>query len=56
MTDDGAVLSGTLNKGTNGFNDVLVIYIDSTAGGFADTSGFTDEAGGVLQIRREILA
>lgn len=42
LTDDGTTLFGTVNKGPNGFNDVLVIYIDSTAGGFTDTSGFAD--------------
>ena len=47
LTDDGTTLSGTVNKGPNSFNDVLVIYIDSTAGGFADTSGFADSADGL---------
>ena len=47
LTDDGSVLSGTLNKGTNGLNDVLVIYVDSTASGFADTSGFADGGDGL---------
>jgi hypothetical protein len=42
LTDDGTTVSGTVNKGPNSFNDVLVIYIDSVAGGFADTSGFAD--------------
>src|SRR6185295_19439292 len=42
LTDDGTTISGTVNKGPNGFNDVLVLYIDSGAGGFADTSGFAD--------------
>lgn len=42
LTDNGTTVSGTVNKGPNGFNDVLVIYIDSVAGGFADTSGFAD--------------
>lgn len=42
LTDDGTTVSGTVNKGPNGFNDVLVLYIDSVPGGFADTSGFAD--------------
>jgi uncharacterized protein (TIGR03382 family) len=42
LTDDGTTVSGTVTKGSNGFNDVLVLYIDSVAGGFADTSGFAD--------------
>jgi hypothetical protein len=47
LTDDGTTVSGTINKGPNGFNDVLVIYLDSVAGGFADTSGFADGADGL---------
>src|SRR5205814_5326718 len=47
LTDNGTTVSGTVNKGPNGFNDVLVLYIDSTVGGFADTSGFGDGADGL---------
>jgi hypothetical protein len=47
LTDNGTTVSGTVNKGPNGFNDVLVLYIDSSAGGFADTSGFADGADGL---------
>src|SRR5436190_24364250 len=47
LTDNGTTVSGTVNKGPNGFNDVLVLYIDSTAGGFSDTSGFADNADGL---------
>jgi MYXO-CTERM domain-containing protein len=47
LSDDGTTLSGTVNKGPNGFNDVLVIYIDSQAGGFGDTSTFGDGADGL---------
>lgn len=47
LTDNGTTVSGTVNKGPNGFNDVLVIYIDSLPGGFADTSGFADGADGL---------
>jgi hypothetical protein len=47
LTDDGTTVSGTVNKGPNGFNDVLVIYLDSLAGGFSDTSGFADGADGL---------
>src|SRR5438874_10092980 len=46
LTDNGTTVSGTVNKGPNGFNDVLVLYIDSQAGGFADTSGFSDTGPG----------
>jgi hypothetical protein len=47
LTDNGTTVSGTVNKGVNGFNDVLVLYIDSQAGGFSDTSGFGDGADGL---------
>jgi hypothetical protein len=47
LTDNGTTVSGTVNKGPNGFNDVLVLYIDSQAGGFSDTSGFADGADGL---------
>jgi hypothetical protein len=47
LTDNGTTVSGTVNKGPNGLNDVLVIYIDSLGGGFADTSGFADGADGL---------
>src|SRR6266436_8870831 len=51
FTDDGTTVSGTVNKGPNGFNDVLVLYVDSLSGGFTDTSGFADGADG---LRRSI--
>src|SRR6266404_311646 len=51
LTDNGTTVSGTVNKGPNGFNDVLVLYIDSVAGGFSDTSGFADGTDG---LRRSI--
>jgi hypothetical protein len=47
LTDDGTTLFGTINKGPNGFNDVLVIYIDSVTGGFSDTAGFADANDGL---------
>jgi hypothetical protein len=47
LTDNGTTISGTVNKGPNGFNDVLVLYINSQAGGFSDTSGFADGADGL---------
>src|SRR5205823_9349661 len=47
LSDNGTTVSGTLTKGANGFNDVLVLYIDSVSGGFSDTSGFTDGADGL---------
>src|SRR5882762_10352862 len=47
LTDNGTTVSGTLNKGPNGLNDVLVLYIDSVGGGFSDSSGFADSADGL---------
>src|SRR6267142_397493 len=47
LTDNGTTVSGTVHKGPNGFNDVLVLYIDSIGGGFSDTSGFADGADGL---------
>lgn len=44
MSDDGTTVSGTLTKGAANLNDAVVIYINSVAGGFTSTSGFTDEA------------
>jgi PEP-CTERM motif len=47
LTDDGTTVFGQVNKGPNGFNDVLVLYIDSQSGGFADTSTLGDGADGL---------
>src|SRR3989441_6739390 len=47
LTDDGTTVSGTVNRGPGNFNDVLVLYVDSVAGGFSDTSGFGDGADGL---------
>lgn len=44
LSDDGTTLTGVITKGSGGFNDNLVLYIDSQEGGFADTSGFSDGA------------
>lgn len=44
ITDDGTTVSVTLTKGAGDFNDSLVIFIDSVAGGFSDTSTLTDVA------------
>ena len=43
LSDDGTTISGTFTRGTGGdFNDILVMYIDSTLNGFGTTAGFTD--------------
>ena len=48
LTDDGTTISGTLTRGAGGgFNDALVLYVDSVPGGFSDTSGFADGADGL---------
>src|SRR5437762_5938981 len=47
LTDNGTTVSGTVNKGPNGFNDVLVLYLQYGGGGFSDTSGFADGADGL---------
>ena|SRR5437899_842938 len=47
LTDNGTTVSGTLTKGTGGFNDVLVIYVDIFSGGFASTGGFNDAGDGL---------
>jgi N-acetylneuraminic acid mutarotase len=43
LRDDGTNISGTLTVGGS-MNDVLVLYIQSGTGGFADTSGFNDQS------------
>ena len=43
LTDDGTNISGTLTVGGS-MNDVLVLYIQTDTGGFADTSGFNDQS------------
>jgi hypothetical protein len=47
LTDNGTTVFGTVNKGPNSFNDVLVLYVGSVSGGFSDTSGFADGADGL---------
>ena len=42
LTDDGTNVFGTIAKGPNALTNVLVLYIDSVAGGFASTAGFSD--------------
>jgi hypothetical protein len=47
LSDDGSTVFGTLTRGSGTFNNALVIYIDSVNGGFASTSGFSDNADGL---------
>ncbi len=44
LTDNGTTLSGTITRGASNFNDAVVIYIDSVAGGFTGTGGMSDTA------------
>jgi hypothetical protein len=44
LTDNGTTISGTFTRGSGNHNDILVLYIDSVAGGFSTTSGFNDQA------------
>jgi hypothetical protein len=46
LSDDGTNLTVTVERGSGNFNDDAVIYIDSVAGGFADTSLFLDNGDG----------
>jgi N-acetylneuraminic acid mutarotase len=61
LSDDGTNISGTLSVGDSMY-EVLVLYIQSGPGGFADTSGFNDQAdmcrqaiSGVSPSRRSLL-
>ena len=36
-------LDGVFSLGTGGFNDEIVLYLDTVPGGFSDTSSFTDQ-------------
>ena len=46
VTDDGTNITFSLQRGSGTLDNALVIYIDTGAGGFADTSGFTDTGDG----------
>jgi hypothetical protein len=55
LTDNGTTLTGTVTAGGAGtLPDDLVIYIDSKAGGFTNTSTFTDTGGGGDTLRKAI--
>jgi hypothetical protein len=42
FTNDGTTLNATFTRGGGNLNDAVVLYIDSVAGGFNNTSSFTD--------------
>ncbi|MFL6515674.1 MAG: PEP-CTERM sorting domain-containing protein [Chthoniobacterales bacterium] len=57
FSDNGSgTVTGTLTNGNTGvgLNDVFVMYIDTTAGGFSDTSTFTDTGAGGDNLRKGI--
>ena len=43
LDDDGTTITATLTKGADPMTDAFVIYIDSVAGGFVDTSTISDD-------------
>jgi type VI secretion system Hcp family effector len=47
FTNDATNIYGTLTKGAGTFSNALVLYIDSDAPGFVDTSGFGDIGTGI---------
>jgi len=47
ISNDATTYSFTFTKGAGNFNDALVIYIDSKAGGFSSTVGFQDNNDGL---------
>ena len=46
ITDDGTNITFTLNNAGGFSGNDFVLYIDSVAGGFADTSAFSDNGDG----------
>ena len=46
ISDSLAGMTITLNRGAGPLNDALVLYLDTTSGGFTDTSLFSDNADG----------
>ena len=42
LNDNGSVVTGTINRGSGDFGDILVIFIDSKPGGYSTTTDFTD--------------
>jgi hypothetical protein len=47
LSDDGTRVLGTITRGPGTFNDALVIYVDSVAGGFSNTVSFADAGDGL---------
>jgi hypothetical protein len=53
INDNGNAVTITFNKGAGDFNDDMVMYIDSKAGGFSSTANFADPNSGD-RLRRAI--
>lgn len=49
LTSVGTDINATLTIGAGDLNDALVLYLDTTAGGFATTSTFDDNSDGLRQ-------
>ncbi|MBX3427199.1 MAG: hypothetical protein KF688_16090 [Pirellulales bacterium] len=47
ITDDGVNVYFSFSRGGGNLNDALVLYLDTTAGGFSSTSSFTDSGDGL---------
>ncbi len=47
ITENAGVLTFEFTRGTDNFNNAIVIYIDSKSGGITSTSGLTDAADGL---------
>lgn len=46
VSDSGANITFTLNRGPGNLDNAFVIYLDTVSGGFSDTTGFSDSADG----------
>src|SRR5207253_7675731 len=46
VTDTTTTMTWTLNRGAGSLNDALIVYLDTVAGGFPDTSTFSDNGDG----------
>jgi hypothetical protein len=46
VTDTTTTMTWMLNRGAGSLNDALIVYLDTVAGGFGDTSTFSDNGDG----------
>src|SRR5438034_8711681 len=47
VTDTTTTMTWTLNRRAGSLNDALIVYLDTIAGGFNDTSTFSDNGDGL---------